>query len=291
MVNLTSPAEITRIQKQFGISTLKQLGQNFLYDANMLEKIADCGGFTKADVVLEIGPGMGALTQRLAQRAGKVVAVEIDKGLLPVLNYTLEGFDNVTVVHGDFLKQDLNELHVLLGGGPFWVCANLPYYITTPIIMRLIESALPFNALCFLVQKEVAERMAASPGNKSYGSLSIAVQYHTKAKIVLKVPPTCFIPSPSVDSVVMRLDRCPPPVKVADEALFKAVCRSAFAMRRKTLANNLAASPLALSREKAEEAIALSGLSEKVRGEALSLDQFAKLANTISQMRNKQEEE
>lgn len=286
MVNLTSPAEITRIQKQFGISPLKQLGQNFLCDAHMLDKIADAGGFTKADAVLEIGPGMGALTQRIAQRAGKVVAVEIDKGLLPVLEYTLEEFDNVVVVHGDILKQDLNELHALLGGGAFWVCANLPYYITTPIIMRLLESSLPCPTLCFLLQKEVAERMAAKPGSKSYGSLSIAVQYYTKAQIVLKVPPTCFIPAPTVDSVVMRLDRCPPPVEVADEALFFALCRSAFAMRRKTLANNLAASVLGLSREKAEAAIALAGLDEKVRGEALSLDEFAKLANTIFQMRN-----
>lgn len=285
MVNLTSPAEITRIQKQFGITPLKQLGQNFLCDANILEKIADAGGFTKADTVLEIGPGMGALTQRLAQRALRVVAVEIDKGLLPVLRYTLEEFDNVSLVHGDILKQDLNELHTLLGGGEFWVCANLPYYITTSIIMRFIESSLPCNTLCFLLQREVAERMAASPGCKSYGSLSIAVQYYTKAQIVLKVPPTCFIPAPSVDSVVIRLDRCPPPVEVHDVALFFALCRSAFAMRRKTLVNNLTASPLGLNREKAELAIARSELPGKIRGEALSLEKFARLANTITDMR------
>ena len=201
-----------------------------------------------------------------------------------MLAYTLEGTDNVEIVHGDFMKLDLGELHAKLGGGTFGVCANLPYYITTPIILRLLESNLPCQPMCFLLQKEVAERMAAGPGTKSYGSLSIAVQYYTKTQILFKVPPACFVPAPTVDSLVLRLDRCPPPAAVVDEGLFFAVCRSAFAMRRKTLANNLAAT-LVRGREEAAEALAAAGLDPMVRGEALTLEEFANLANTLAKMR------
>jgi 16S rRNA (adenine1518-N6/adenine1519-N6)-dimethyltransferase len=288
MVNLASVSTIRELLSRFEISPLKQLGQNFLCDAHMLAAIADSAELDGGKSVLEIGPGLGALTQQLALRAGKVVAVEIDKGLLPVLEYTLADFSNVEVIHGDILKQDLHQLHEKLGGGAFAVCANLPYYITTPIIMNLLESGLPITTLSFLIQKEVAERMAARPGSKNYGSLSIAVQYYTDVEIVTKVPPTCFVPQPGVDSIVVRLrKKAAPGVSVPDEELFFALTRCAFAMRRKTLANNIAASSLGLTREQAQLLLENCGLSPTVRGEALSLAEFGALAGAVWQFKNR----
>ena len=281
MINLTSPAVVRDLLDCFGLAPHKQLGQNFLCDGNIIARIADAAALTKEDAVLEIGPGLGALTQQLALRAGKVVAVEIDSGLIPALEYTLSGLDNVKVIHGDFLRCDLSALHEELGGGPFCVAANLPYYITTPIIMALLESGLPVKTMSFLIQKEVAERMAARPGTKSYGSLSIAVQYYTDAELVLRVPPACFVPAPAVDSVVIRLTVRPPKIRVADTNAFFALTRAAFAMRRKTLANNIAAGGFGLSRAQAEAVIASAGLRPDVRGEAVSIEEFARLSDAI----------
>lgn len=281
MMNLASPAVLRELLDRFGLAPHKQLGQNFLCDGNVIARIADAANLTKEDAVLEIGPGLGALTQQLSLRAKKVVAVEIDSGLIPALACTLEGLDNVEVVHDDFLKCDLAALHEKLGGGEFCVAANLPYYITTPIIMALLESGLPVRSMSFLIQKEVAERMAAKPGTKSYGSLSIAVQYYTDAELALRVPPSCFVPAPAVESVVIRLNVRPPRVQVADESAFFALTRAAFAMRRKTLANNIAAGGFGLTRAQAEEALCAVGLRPDVRGEAVSIEEFARLSDWI----------
>lgn len=281
MTEFLNFAAAKALLQSHGLAPNKKLGQNFLCDEGVVERIADSAGVTADDCVLEIGPGMGALTRALAHRARRVVAVEIDSGLIPVLQDTLADYDNVTVVHGDFLKADLGELHQTLGGGSFRVAANLPYYITTPIILRLLESGLPVLSMSFLVQKEVAERMAAKPGTKNYGSLSIAVQYYADVQVVLRVPPACFLPAPSVDSVVVRMDVRPPVVQVRSQEDFFRITRAAFAMRRKTLANNLA-SGLSLNRAQAEDLIAQAGLSPSVRGEALSLEEFARLSDAYT---------
>ena len=281
MIQLTSPAVLRQLLDEYGLAPHKQLGQNFLCDSNAIARIADASGVTERDAVLEIGPGLGTLTQQLAMRARKVVAVEIDSGLIPVLHRTLGEFDNVEIVHGDFLKCDLTALHNKLGGGEFRVAANLPYYITTPIIMGLLESGLPVSTMSFLIQKEVAQRMAAQPSSKSYGSLSIAVQYYTDVELVLHVSPGCFVPAPAVESVVIRLTRRPPKVAVRDEKLFFRLTRCAFAMRRKTLANNMAAG-LGLTRSQAEDCLEKAGLRRDIRGEALTIEQFAALADAIA---------
>lgn len=277
MRDISSPAAVRALLKERGLSPNKQLGQNFLCDANMIKKIADAAGVTKGDSVLEIGPGLGALTRELCDRAKRVVAVEIDSGLAEVLKTTLSDKENAAVIHADFLKCDLKELHEALGGGPFFVAANLPYYITTAIILRLLESGLPVVSMSFLIQKEVAERMAAAPKTKSYGSLSIAVQYHTDVSVVLSVPRGCFLPPPGVDSVVVMLKKRPPRVSVPSEEDFFRITRAAFAMRRKTLANNLSAG-MGIEKERAEELIASADLPANVRGEELSLEQFAEIA-------------
>lgn len=286
MINLASPAVIKEVMSRFSVAPLKQLGQNFLCDAHILSTIADSAR-CEGQAVLEIGAGLGALTQQLALRAKKVVTVEIDRGMIEVLKYTLADFDNIEVCHGDILKQDLYELHQKLGGGEFVVCANLPYYITTAVIMRLLESNLPCVRLCFLIQKEVAERMMALPGRKSYGSLSIAVQYYTQVEIVASVPPSCFVPSPSVDSRVICLTRREPEVRPVDEATFFKLTRAAFAMRRKTLVNNLIVAGFGLSKAQAEELLARASLSPAVRGEALSLAEFARLSDELCEMTRK----
>lgn len=281
MRDVSSPAAVRALLKDRGLSPNKQLGQNFLCDANIIKRIADAAGVNKADAVLEIGPGLGALTRELCDRADRVVAVEIDSGLAEVLKETLSDKKNATVIHGDFLKCDLAELHDVLGGGPFRVAANLPYYITTAIIMRLLESGLPVLSMSFLIQKEVAERMAAAPKTKSYGSLSIAVQYYTDVSVVLNVPRGCFLPSPGVDSVVVRLNKRPPKVDVPSEEDFFRITRAAFVMRRKTLANNLSVG-LGISKERAEALIKAANLPENVRGEELSLEQFAQIARVYA---------
>lgn len=282
MRDVSSPAAVRALLKERGLSPNKALGQNFLCDPNIIKKIADVAGVTKDDAVLEIGPGLGALTRELCDRAKRVVAVEIDAGLAEALKETLSDKDNIEVLHQDFLKCDLEALHKALGGGSFRVAANLPYYITTPIIMRLLESGLPVLSMSFLVQKEVAERMAAAPGTKSYGSLSIAVQYYCDASVVLNVPRGCFLPPPGVDSVVVRLVRRPPKVQVPSEEDFFKITRAAFAMRRKTLANNLA-SGLGIPKERAERLILDANLPAGVRGEELSLEQFARIAGVFAQ--------
>ena len=258
----------------------KKFGQNFLIDSHVLDRIADAAQISEADAVLEIGPGIGALTQRLAERAGKVLAVEIDRGLIPILAESLAEYDNVEVIQGDILEQNLNDLSERLGGKRIKVVANLPYYITTPILMKLLESGLPIENITVMVQKEVAERMQASPGGKDYGSLSLAVQYYAAAEIVANVPPHCFLPRPKVGSAVICLRTyAEKPVQTGDEAFLFRIIRASFNQRRKTLVNGL--KNAGFSREKVNEALSSLGLPETVRGEVLSLAQFAALAELL----------
>ena len=264
----------------------KRFGQNFLVDTHVLEKIIQAAGLTKEDLVLEIGPGIGTMTQYLAENAGRVVAVEIDSNLIPILKETLKDYDNVTVINEDILKVDVAALAEQYNGGrPIKVVANLPYYITTPIIMGLFESQVPIDNITVMVQKEVAERMQAGPGTKNYGALSLAVQYYAEPYIVANVPPNCFIPRPSVGSAVIRLTRHgKKPVEVKDEKLMFALIRASFNQRRKTLQNSLNNSAeLSFSKEEIGEAIEKMGLSPSVRGEALTLEQFAKLADALGE--------
>lgn len=280
MFNLKSAKTVHELLIKHKVAPHKQLGQNFLIDQNALEAIAN-GVETKGKAILEIGPGLGTLTQQLATRANCVVAVEIDKGFLPILEETLAGFSNVQIVHEDIMKADLNILHQKLGGGAFNVCANLPYYITTPIIMRLFESDLPIDQMCFLIQKEVADRIGAQPGNKQYGSLSIAVQYYADIEVVAKVSPSCFIPPPKVESVAIRLTKRPPNIDLQDVHFFFQVTRGAFAMRRKTFANNIAAMFAQIKREDVQEMLLNEGIRPDIRAEALTLNQFARLSESL----------
>ena len=264
----------------------KRFGQNFLVDTHVLEKIIQAAGLTKEDLVLEIGPGIGTMTQYLAENAGRVMAVEIDSNLIPILKETLKDYHNVTVINEDILKVDVAALAEQYNGGrPIKVVANLPYYITTPIIMGLFESQVPIDNITVMVQKEVAERMQAGPGTKNYGALSLAVQYYAEPYIVANVPPNCFIPRPSVGSAVIRLTRHgKKPVEVKDEKLMFALIRASFNQRRKTLQNSLNNSAeLSFSKEEIGEAIEKMGLSPSVRGEALTLEQFAKLADALGE--------
>ena len=265
----------------------KKFGQNFLIDNNILEKIIEAAQITKDDCVLEIGPGIGTLTQRLAEEAGEVIAVEIDKNLIPILNETLADYDNVTIINDDILKVDINKIVEERGERPVKVVANLPYYITTPIIMTLFEKHVPLHSVTIMVQKEVADRMKVGPGTKDYGALSLAVQYYAKPEIVTKVPAACFMPRPNVDSAVIRLTRYEDtPVKADDEAWLFAVIRASFNQRRKTLANGLAnAGNLSINRQQVEETLAEMGLPTSVRGETLILEQFSELANRLCQKR------
>ncbi len=264
----------------------KKFGQNFLIDSHVLDKIVSAAGITENDFVLEIGPGIGTMTQYLAASARKVFAVEIDKALIPILEDTLKEFDNVQVINQDILKVDIKKLAEEHNDGkPIKVVANLPYYITTPIIMGLFESQVPIDSITVMVQKEVADRMKVGPGTKDYGALSLAVQYYAEPYIVANVPPNCFMPRPKVGSAVIRLTRHEkPPVEVTDEKLMFRLIRASFNQRRKTLANGLNNSPeLSYSKEEIQQTIEKCGFKAGIRGEALTLEDFAKLANAFSE--------
>lgn len=283
MAYLGNAARTKEVLAKYNMSAKKKFGQNFLIDSHVLEGIVEAAGVTEDDLVLEIGPGIGSLTQYLAEAAGKVVAVEIDKTLLPVLADTLSEYDNVTVINEDILKVDLDEIVSKNGGRPVKVVANLPYYITTPIIMKLFESRAKIESITVMVQKEVADRMAAGPGGKDYGSLSLAVGYYAKAVTVMDVPPSSFIPQPGVGSAVVNLTRyAEPRVNVQDEKRLFEMVRTAFNQRRKTLSNSLSNNPaLGVSRQEVTDALLKMGVDEKARGEILTLEQFAELSDIL----------
>ncbi|MBP3568653.1 MAG: 16S rRNA (adenine(1518)-N(6)/adenine(1519)-N(6))-dimethyltransferase RsmA [Lachnospiraceae bacterium] len=285
MATLGNPQNTIEILKKYDFMFQKRFGQNFLIDTHVLEKIIKSAEITKDDLVLEIGPGIGTMTQYLCENAREVIAVEIDKNLIPILeNDTLAEYDNVTIINEDILKLDLNELVKERNGGKrIKVVANLPYYITTPIIMGLFESHVPLQNITVMVQKEVADRMQAGPGSKDYGALSLAVQYYAKPYIAANVPQNCFMPRPNVGSAVIRLTlHEKPTVQVADEKFMFALIRASFNQRRKTLVNGLTnAAELKLSKEEVQAALEQMGLSATVRGEALTLEQFATLANLL----------
>lgn len=287
VMHLGNPTNTIAVLNRYGFSFQKKFGQNFLIDENVVEKIVRDAGVTKDDFVLEIGPGIGTMTQILCENAREVVAVEIDDKLIPILTEdTLSWYDNVTVIHEDILKLDIVKLaNERNGGKPIKVVANLPYYITTPIIMGLFESHVPLDSITIMVQKEVADRMQVGPGTKDYGALSLAVQYYAKPQILLNVPASCFMPRPNVDSAVIQLTRYEkPPVEVADEHLMFRLIRASFNQRRKTMTNSVGNSPeLSVSKEQMAAALEKCGLSATVRGEALTLAQFAKLANVLSE--------
>lgn len=272
------------IIKKYNIKLQKKFGQNFLIDTHVLEKIINASGVTKNDFVLEIGPGIGTMTQYLCENAREVMAVEIDSNLIPVLSDTLSAYDNVTVINSDILKLDINKIvNEHNAGMAIKVVANLPYYVTTPILMGLFESHVPLSSVTVMVQKEVARRIQAMPGTKDYGALSLAVKYYADALIVANVPSNCFIPRPNVDSAVINL-KCHniPPVKTCDEKFMFSVIHASFNQRRKTLQNGLANnSSLDISKKEAADAIRQMGLSENIRGEALGLEQFAKLSDIL----------
>jgi 16S rRNA (adenine1518-N6/adenine1519-N6)-dimethyltransferase len=270
------------IVRTFGIHMSKRLGQNFLIDANVVDGIVAAAVIAEGDPVLEIGPGIGTLTQGLAEAGAEVTAVELDRRLLEVLGKTLEGYNNVRVIHGDILKIDISRE---INKEKYKVVANLPYYITTPIIMKFLEEKLPVELLVTMVQKEVAERMVAKPGGKDYGALSVAVQYYTEPEIMFIVPPQAFIPPPAVESAVIRCTvRAKPPVEVASEKMFFRVVKAAFAQRRKTLANGLKAA--GLNKEDLEQVLTQAGVDGGRRGEQLSLDEFAAIANAWTKLLN-----
>lgn len=286
MAELGNPQNTIEVLQKYRFNFQKKFGQNFLIDTHVLDKIIDASGVTEDDFVLEIGPGIGTMTQYLCERAREVVAVEIDKNLIPILSDTLKNYSNVTVINEDILMLDICKLAEEKNQGkPIKVVANLPYYITTPIIMGLFESHVPIDSITIMVQKEVAERMQEKPGSKEYGALSLAVQYYAKPEIVANVPPNCFMPRPNVGSAVIRLTRHEkPPVEVEDEKLMFRIIRASFNQRRKTLANGLNNSPeIHLPKEVIQESIVSLGVPENIRGEALSLEQFAELSNEIGQ--------
>lgn len=286
MAELGNPQNTIEVLQKYRFNFQKKFGQNFLIDTHVLDKIIDASGVTEDDFVLEIGPGIGTMTQYLCERAREVVAVEIDKNLISILSDTLKNYSNVTVINEDILKLDICKLAEEKNQGkPIKVVANLPYYITTPIIMGLFESHVPIDSITIMVQKEVAERMQEGPGSKEYGALSLAVQYYAKPEIVANVPPNCFMPRPNVGSAVIRLTRHEkPPVEVEDEKLMFRIIRASFNQRRKTLANGLNNSPeIHLPKEVIQESIVSLGVPENIRGEALSLEQFAELSNEIGQ--------
>ena len=284
---LGNPQATIAVLNKYGFTFQKKFGQNFLIDPHVLEKIIASAGVTKDDMVLEIGPGIGTMTQYLAESAGRVVAVEIDNNLIPILQETLKDYDNVTVIHNDILKVEIAELAEKYNGGrPIKVVANLPYYITTPIIMGLFESHVPIDNITVMVQKEVADRMQEGPGSKNYGALSLAVQYYAEPYIVANVPPNCFIPRPSVGSAVIRLTRHKDaPVQTKDEQMMFRLIRASFNQRRKTLQNGLNnASDLHFTKEQIASAIESMGLPPAVRGETLTLEQFAKLTDLLVEL-------
>lgn len=281
---LGNPQATIAVLNKYGFTFQKKFGQNFLIDTHVLDKIIRAAEITEDDFVLEIGPGIGTMTQYLACAARKVVAVEIDKALIPILEDTLSDYDNARVINNDVLKVDIAKLAEEENGGkPIKVVANLPYYITTPIIMGLFENHVPIKSITVMVQKEVADRMQVGPGTKDYGALSLAVQYYAKPYIVANVPPNCFMPRPKVGSAVIRLERYEePPVKVKDEKLMFRIIRASFNQRRKTLANGLKNSAeLDYTKEEIEAAIETLGRGASIRGEALTLEEFAKLADFL----------
>jgi 16S rRNA (adenine1518-N6/adenine1519-N6)-dimethyltransferase len=285
---LGNPKYTIEVLQKYDFVFQKRFGQNFLIDTHVLEKIIEASEITKDDFVLEIGPGIGTMTQYLAEAAREVAAVEIDNSLIPILSDTLKDWNNVTVIHNDILKVDIKKLAMEKNEGrPIKVVANLPYYITTPIIMGLFENQVPIDSITIMVQKEVADRMQVGPGTKDYGALSLAVQYYAKPEIVANVPPNCFMPRPKVGSAVIKLDRYEkPPVEVKDEKLMFRIIRASFNQRRKTLVNGLKnSSEIDFSKEEIEKAITECGLSLNVRGEALELEQFAALANKFTEMK------
>ncbi len=284
MATLGNPKNTIEVLQKYNFNFQKKFGQNFLINTGILEDIIDAAEITKDDFVLEIGPGIGTMTQYLCESAREVIAVEIDKNLIPILEDTLSAYDNVEVLNDDILKVDIKSLAEERNAGkPIKVVANLPYYITTPIIMGLFESHVPIDSITIMVQKEVADRMQEGPGSKEYGALSLAVQYYAHPEIVVNVPPSCFMPQPKVGSAVIRLTRhAQPPVDVENEKLMFQIIRASFNQRRKTLANGLNNFPgLNLSKEAIQQCIEELGVPATVRGEALTLAQFAQLSNII----------
>ena len=282
---LGNPARTAEVLNKFGISAQKRYGQNFLIDSNILEKIVKSAGITKDDTVLEIGPGIGTLTQHIANAAGKVICVEIDTKMIPVLEYTLSEFDNVTVINQDILKADIKGILAEHGAESAKVVANLPYYITTPIIMELLEKNLPIESITVMIQKEVAERMQVGPGSKDYGALSLAVAFYSNAEVKMTVSPNCFIPRPNVDSAVIRLDKLKEPrVSVNNKSEMFRIIKGAFEQRRKTLTNALShSSAYKTDKKKIEDALIQMGKNVNIRGEELTLEEFAVLSDILSQ--------
>lgn len=288
---LGNPQNTIEILQKYQFSFQKKFGQNFLIDTHVLDKIIRAAEITKEDMVLEIGPGIGTMTQYLAEAAGKVIAVEIDRNLIPILSETLSMYDNVRIINEDVLKLDIRKLAEEENQGrPIKVVANLPYYITTPIIMGLFEGQVPVESITVMVQKEVADRMQTGPGSKDYGALSLAVQYYAKPYIVANVPPNCFMPRPKVGSAVIRLTRHDtPPVQVKDEGLMFEIIRASFNQRRKTLTNGLNnSSRLSYPKEVIAEAVEKLGKGPSIRGEALTLEEFARLSDILSESRHEQ---
>lgn len=287
MEKLSNPKETIQVLQKHEFQFKKKFGQNFLIDPHVLDKIVDAAQITKDDFVLEIGPGIGTLTQYLCENARQVLAVEIDDKLIPILKETLQPYDNVEVLHGDILKQDIQQIADTYNDGkPIKVVANLPYYITTPIIMELFESHVPLANVTVMVQKEVADRMKAEPGTKDYGALSLAVQYYAKPYIAAFVPPNCFMPRPNVGSAVIRLDcLARVPVEVHNKKLMFRLIRASFNQRRKTLQNGIANSAeLSFTKEQAARAIEQAGFDVRIRGEKLGLEEFARLADELERM-------
>lgn len=286
MATLGNPQNTIAVLQKYNFNFQKKFGQNFLIDTHVLDKIINAAGITDDDLILEVGPGIGTMTQYLCEHARKVVAVEIDRNLIPVLEDTLSSYDNVKVINADILKVDINKLvQEENEGRPIKVVANLPYYITTPIIMGLFESHVPIENITVMVQKEVADRMQEGPGTKNYGALSLAVQYYAEPYIVANVPPNCFMPRPKVGSAVIRLtSHETPPVKVKDEGFMFQIIRASFNQRRKTLVNGLNNAPdINISKEKIVEALEKMGMPATVRGETFTLEQFATLSQLLKE--------
>lgn len=287
MASLGIPKNTIEVLQKYNFTFQKKFGQNFLIDTRVLERIISEAQIGQDDMVLEIGPGIGTMTQYLCESAREVIAVEIDQNLIPILEDTLKEYDNVTVINEDILKLDINKIvEDKNGNRPIKVVANLPYYITTPIIMGLFENKVNVDSITIMVQKEVADRMQSGPGSKDYGALSLAVQYYSKPEIVANVPPNCFMPRPNVSSAVIRLKKHEQPfVEVKDEKLMFKIIRASFNQRRKTLTNGIKNSPeLNFSKEQVAEALGAMGLNENIRGEALTLSQFAKISDILSEM-------
>ncbi|UOE76329.1 16S rRNA (adenine(1518)-N(6)/adenine(1519)-N(6))-dimethyltransferase RsmA [Parageobacillus thermoglucosidasius] len=287
--DIATPGRTREILEKYGFSFKKSLGQNFLIDTNILRKIVDVAGLSRETGAIEIGPGIGALTEQLARRAKKVVAFEIDQRLLPILEDTLSPYENVRIIHQDVLKADIRRViaEEFTDAADIMVVANLPYYVTTPIIMKLLTDNLPIRGIVVMLQKEVADRISAQPGTKDYGSLSIAIQYYTEAEKIMTVPRTVFIPQPNVDSAVIRLiKRKQPPVDVDDESFFFQVVRASFAQRRKTILNNLISNlPNGKARkEKIERILTENGIDPRRRGETLAMEEFAALSNALREV-------